>query len=593
MSDDEDFMEKVYEEGTPLKVTAIVKPTSNTGSMTSGVVYTKALTEHVMSEAAKSVIVKKQLADKNINVFSGKRFDDEEKNTGLDFQDMVSIDEDALSKAFGVNISEDDIKKLTEGYIGEISSAITTDTSKAKAAYLDGLKKLTKNILTDHVNSKGTAGVAMIKLSEIDKIVDEGLKSSENQSILSDLESKYVIPKDTFKEMYGGLIKGVLQGYVAMLGSGGEMGGGSMIPGGSAGQIPGGDNTNTNTNTNTNINTNTGNTSVDNTVVGNTVTNTSNTVGSIPGIPGGGNAGTADLSAPIAANTIDTVVNTLLTQKEITAVADQIAPGMTEAVMQKSILTKVGELTGKLMEKMGNAFNVDTDKFASAFKFEMDEDEMKRLFQAMSSTTVENATTNLITLGYQDIDEPSYISFYFNNFDSKELFLDFLDDYNDKMEKEDEEKVINYTDITGILMSSVKTIVDSVSYVLIAFVSISLIVSSIMIGIITYISVLERTKEIGILRAIGASKRNISSIFNAETFIVGLFSGIMGIVVTLLLLIPTNMIIHSVNEDITAILPTVGGTILVILSVILTLIGGLIPSKQAAKKDPVLALRSE
>ena len=218
---------------------------------------------------------------------------------------------------------------------------------------------------------------------------------------------------------------------------------------------------------------------------------------------------------------------------------------------------------------------------------------MKRLFQAMSSTTVENATTNLITLGYQDIDEPSYISFYFNNFDSKELFLDFLDDYNDKMEKEDEEKVINYTDITGILMSSVKTIVDSVSYVLIAFVSISLIVSSIMIGIITYISVLERTKEIGILRAIGASKRNISSIFNAETFIVGLFSGIMGIVVTLLLLIPTNMIIHSVNEDITAILPTVGGTILVILSVILTLIGGLIPSKQAAKKDPVLALRSE
>ena len=245
------------------------------------------------------------------------------------------------------------------------------------------------------------------------------------------------------------------------------------------------------------------------------------------------------------------------------------------------------------MEKMGNAFNVDTSKFASAFKFEMDEEEMKRLFQAMSTTTVENASTNLLTLGYQDVEEPSYISLYFNDFDSKELFLDFLDEYNDKMEKEDEDKVINYTDITGILMSSVKTIVDSVSYVLIAFVSISLVVSSIMIGIITYISVLERTKEIGILRAIGASKRNISSIFNAETFIVGLFAGVMGIVVTLLLLIPTNMIIHSVNEDITAVLPTVGGIILVILSVILTLIGGIIPSKQAAKKDPVLALRSE
>ena len=339
---------------------------------------------------------------------------------------------------------------------------------------------------------------------------------------------------------------------------------------------------------------------VDNTVVGNTstntATNTSNTVGSIPGMGSGTGSGSTiptDMQAPIALNTVDTVVNTLVTQKEIDAAADKIASGMTEAVMQKSILTKVGELTAKLMEKMANAFNVDTSKFASAFKFEMDEEEMKRLFKAMSTTTVENATTNLISLGYQDIDEPSFISFYFKDFDSKELFLDFLDDYNDKMEKEDEEKVINYTDITGILMSSVKTIVDSVSYVLIAFVSISLIVSSIMIGIITYISVLERTKEIGILRAIGASKRNISSIFNAETFIVGLFSGIMGIVVTLLLLIPTNMVIHSVNEDITAVLPTVAATILVILSVILTLIGGLIPSKQAAKKDPVLALRSE
>ena len=592
MSEDEKFMKDVYKNGVPLKIVGIVKPTSSSGSLTSGVLYTRALTEYVMKEAAKSEIVKKQLADKNVNVFSGKRFDDEDKNTGLDFQDMVSIDEDALSKAFGVNISEDDIKKLTEGYIGEISSSITTDTTKAKAAYLDGLKKITKNILTDHINSKGMGGIAFIKMSEIDKMVDDGLKSSANDAILSDLESKYVIPKDILKsQMYGELLKGILKGYVAMLGAGGS---GGMIPGGGAGTMPPvGGNTNTNTNSSTN-------TAVDNTVVGNTstntATNTSNTVGSIPGMGSGTGSGSTiptDMQAPIALNTVDTVVNTLVTQKEIDAAADKIASGMTEAVMQKSILTKVGELTAKLMEKMANAFNVDTSKFASAFKFEMDEEEMKRLFKAMSTTTVENATTNLISLGYQDIDEPSFISFYFKDFDSKELFLDFLDDYNDKMEKEDEEKVINYTDITGILMSSVKTIVDSVSYVLIAFVSISLIVSSIMIGIITYISVLERTKEIGILRAIGASKRNISSIFNAETFIVGLFSGIMGIVVTLLLLIPTNMVIHSVNEDITAVLPTVAATILVILSVILTLIGGLIPSKQAAKKDPVLALRSE
>ena len=163
------------------------------------------------------------------------------------------------------------------------------------------------------------------------------------------------------------------------------------------------------------------------------------------------------------------------------------------------------------------------------------------------------------------------------------------------MESFDEEKVISYTDITGILMSSVSTIVDSVTYVLIAFVSISLVVSSIMIGIITYISVLERTKEIGVLRAIGASKKNISSIFNAETFIVGLCSGLLGVGVTLALVPPINYVIHSVtnNYDINAVLPAEGAVTWVVLSIILTLISGLIPSKQAAKKDPVLALRSE
>jgi len=245
---------------------------------------------------------------------------------------------------------------------------------------------------------------------------------------------------------------------------------------------------------------------------------------------------------------------------------------------------------------MGSSFNVDEKKIASAFKFNLDEDELKRLFETMTtSSSVQSAFTNLISLGYQDFNEPSSISFYFKDFDSKEAFLDFIDNYNTKMEAEDDEKVIKYTDITGILMSSVKVIVDSVSYVLIAFVSISLIVSSIMIGIITYISVLERTKEIGVLRAIGASKKNISSIFNAETFIVGLFAGLLGIAVSLLLLIPINHLIHTVtgNYGITAVLPTAGAVTLVILSVVLTLIGGIIPSKQAAKKDPVLALRTE
>ena len=158
-----------------------------------------------------------------------------------------------------------------------------------------------------------------------------------------------------------------------------------------------------------------------------------------------------------------------------------------------------------------------------------------------------------------------------------------------------EELVIRYTDITGMMMSSVRTIVDSVSYVLIAFVAVSLVVSSIMIGIITYISVMERTKEIGILRAIGASKRNIAQVFNAETFIIGLCSGLLGVGVSLLLLIPINKIIYLLTDmtGITAQLPPVSAVILILLSIGLTLLGGLIPSKQAARKDPVIALRSE
>ncbi|MBQ4288577.1 MAG: FtsX-like permease family protein, partial [Clostridia bacterium] len=184
------------------------------------------------------------------------------------------------------------------------------------------------------------------------------------------------------------------------------------------------------------------------------------------------------------------------------------------------------------------------------------------------------------------------ISIYFRDFESKEHFLDYLDRYNDSV---DDERKISYTDITGILMSSVKTIVDVVTYVLIAFVSISLIVSSIMIAVITLISVMERTKEIGILRAIGASKRNVSSIFNAETFIIGFLSGLLGVGVTFLLLQPINLLIHSLSgiTDINAVLPWRGAVILVIISVVLTIFAGIIPSRKAAKQDPVVALRTE
>lgn len=194
--------------------------------------------------------------------------------------------------------------------------------------------------------------------------------------------------------------------------------------------------------------------------------------------------------------------------------------------------------------------------------------------------------------GVVSLDAPSSISIYADDFESKEAITDAIDAYNKTVVDEDR---ISYTDYVGMLMSSITMIVDVISYVLIAFVAVSLIVSSIMIGIITYISVLERTKEIGILRAVGASKRNISQVFNAETFIVGLCSGVIGIGITLLLLIPGNAVIHALigSASVNASLPVGSAILLIVLSVVLTLIGGLIPSRKAAKKDPVTALRTE
>ncbi len=199
---------------------------------------------------------------------------------------------------------------------------------------------------------------------------------------------------------------------------------------------------------------------------------------------------------------------------------------------------------------------------------------------------------NLESFGYVSLDAPSSISIYADSFENKDAITNCISNYNDTAEEEDQ---ISYTDYVGLLMSSVTTIVNVISYVLIAFVAVSLVVSSIMIGIITYISVLERTKEIGILRAIGASKHNISQVFNAETFIIGLCSGLIGIGITLLALIPANAIIHAVagTTGVSAQLPVTSAILLIVLSVILTLIGGLIPSKKAAKKDPVTALRTE
>ena len=293
---------------------------------------------------------------------------------------------------------------------------------------------------------------------------------------------------------------------------------------------------------------------------------------------------------------VDKIIDEFMANEQLDAALLPIARSITETNMQVKIMISVGELVGGVMGSLSNAFNVDAEKIASAFKFNMTEEDLSRLMSTLGSTQVNSNDTNLRRLGYSDLDKPVVISIYFHDFETKDHFIEFIEKYNSDMESSGrEEYSISYTDTTAILMSSVKTIVNSVSYVLIAFVSISLVVSSIMIGVITLISVQERTKEIGILRAIGASKKNVSNMFNAETMIIGFSSGLIGVVVTYLLCIPINAVLLHLTglTTLKASLPISVGIILVIISTLLTMFSGIIPSRSAAKKDPVVALRTE
>ena len=526
MSEDEEYMKTIYNNGEELKIVGIVsaKPGTTSMALNPGVAYTSKLIDYIIDYSKNTEVVKKQLQNQEVDIFSGKRFDSNKNNFNFEFSDLVSIDNEKLSSAFNINIDQNSLKKQTEGYMNEINNAITTNTIPARDAFNNSFNTLATNLFNS-INSE-------ISINDIENTVTNYLDEYESGNILSSLEKDYIIPKDTFKITYNGLLKGLLQVYIMSYYS------------------------------------------ID------------------PSL-------TTDETNPTAIINKDMIQETIETYTKsapIIGVSEQMSKIMTEALMKKTILTKVGELTSNLTNSFASSFNIDQDKISSAFKLNFTEDELARVVTAMMTKKETTAKTNLISLGYQDKDEPTYISFYFNSFDGKEHFLKFIDSYNKKMKKENkEDKEINYSDTTGILMNSVKTIVNAVSYVLIAFVSISLVVSSIMIGIITYISVYERTKEIGILRSIGASKHNISSIFNAETFIIGLLSGLFGIGISYTLIPIINKVLHHYtgNIPLSAALEIKNALILVVLSIILTLIGGLIPARAASKKDPVEALRSE
>ena len=264
--------------------------------------------------------------------------------------------------------------------------------------------------------------------------------------------------------------------------------------------------------------------------------------------------------------------------------------------MSQNIQSQMQQSFSQLGSQMESALKIDATAFQKAIQFNMSEDDLTDLMKSAMLSSTATYDSNLQTLGYADLDAPSQIKIYPQDFDHKASVVAKLDAYNDNMRSQGaDDKVIQYTDVVGTLMTSVTEIINMISNMLVAFVSISLVVSSIMIGVITYISVLERRKEIGILRAIGASKRNISEVFNAETFIIGLCSGVMGIVLSEILLIPGNMLIQKISNgtNVVARLPLNAALVLIVLATVLTILGGFIPAKGASRSDPVKALRSE
>lgn len=617
MSDNKAYMTELIESGLELKIVGIVCPKEGVSAtaLSPGVAYTKALTDHVISEAAQTEIVKSQLADMSKDVFTGKPFGSEsEEENGLRFEDMITVNEDALSSAFGFNMNQTAILNMLENYMKEAAGSMDVDTGPAQADFTSLLSALCRQMLTGYIgqNADHGSGGAVLKLSDAEAIVDAYLSGSDAQQQMQALEAKYQLPAGTFQPVCRPLMVSMVTSFIAS-----NMSAPPIIPDITPPEetLPSGDPTETPSETQP--------TQPDPTVPQETPTDPPSEVPSqqpVSALTASGivaleqdaenteeeDSGTDDtqedvdlsmIYATITTDQVDTVVNDFMGSTVVSGAAAAMATRMMQNTIQSALADKLAGFGNVLSRYLGNAFYINEEALASAFQFNMNEEELRRLLEAMSSPQQDrSAQSNLRSLGYADHAEPTSISVYFSDFAAKENFLAFIDGYNELMEQEGkEDQVISYTDITGIMMSSVRTIIDSVSYVLIAFVAVSLIVSSIMIGIITYISVMERTKEIGVLRAIGASKRNISQVFNAETFIIGLCSGLLGVGITLVLNIPINYIIHSLTDNlqINAQLPVTGGIVLIVLSMILTMIGGLIPSKHAAKKDPVIALRSE
>lgn len=525
------FMAGKLENGIKLKVVGVIKPNGKTRSnaLQPGVGYLPSLTSQIIDRMKDADIVKQQLANPDVDVFTGKTFEALKEENG------ASLD---MSKLFSINQSM-------------LASAFKFDASKLQKAF--GMSPLANIDYSKALSKVNTTSLAQNMMSDIMQELAEFPAYLQQQNITLTPAEQSMITTETSQ-----LIATLLAGYPAFASDYG-----TNHPGAAQSEIITAYLSSTNSRT----------------AISSTATRIAQ------------NLNRSDLRG-----TIERALTNYMQGRMAKIMGRFMNQVMTE--MQKQLGAQISSgatMNGDMASAMKSAFSVSPSAFAKAFSLNMDQTQMAALFSQFMNNGIVTYDSNLKKMGYADKSNPESISIYPSSFERKDKVIEGIDSYNARMKRSGHKsRVITYTDIMGTLMSSVTDIINMISYVLVAFISVSLIVSSIMIGIITYISVLERRKEIGILRAMGASKRNIANIFNAETFIEGLLSGVFAILFVYLVSIPINaVVLSSFNVERIMRLPIGAALVLIEISVFLTYIAGLIPSRSAAKRNPVEALRSE
>ena len=556
-SDDEAYVEQLVENSPDLTIVGVVQPRADASStiLPIGVAYTHALTYYAIDHAAKSEVVKQQLADPEVNVLTGERFDADQRKTDLDISSLFSVDTDMLKDSFQFDASklQFDLSGAFDLQDGSFDFSSILDPS---AFQLD----LSDLDLSD------------IDMSDVELPDMDALDLSQ---LFADMDLS--VSEDALQS----LMKKIMNGYKRYIISNGilnldKIGFSSYMESDQFKQL------------------------------------LSESMGDLLDTTGLQEQFTASLQQNLQgimtsylqsyseqlSQKLGEALQTKLTaaiQTQMSTVMQQLMTQLTTQFSQQ-IQSAIQNNIAQLSSQVEDALKIDPTVFQSAVQVNMSTDDLVDLVKMNLQSSTTSYSSVLGALGYSDYAKPGSIWIYPKSFEAKNRIVDSLNAYNAAMRAQGEEdKVIVFSDTVGTLMSAVTKIVDMVSNVLVAFVAISLVVSSIMIGVITYISVLERRKEIGILRAIGASKHNVSEVFNAETFIIGMCSGVIGVGLCLLLLIPGNMLIHSIagTTSVTAVLPPKAALVLIVLATLLTILGGLIPARSAAKCNPVTALRSE